>query len=374
MEIYIVNSMSFDGFGPSQTCINIAEEMSRAGHKVYIFGARKRIKVNPKIKFICPFKNIGKNIPFRFTGKFLNSCMHNIIIDKVPEGSLVYAWPSVGHRTLQKLKEKKCKIFRETINIHTLSEKKIIETEMQSEEFFYDHYVTETKISNQIKSQALSDLNFVSNEHAWKSVLDSGVPEEKIFLTRYGGRQSNLKKATFKNQKTSRFIFIFVGRINMEKGVHKLLKAWEIANVDADLHLYGNVDTHMYERYKDLFRLKGVKIMGFIRDVHKAYSSADAFIFLSLAEGGPLVSIEAALHGLPMIVSPMGGGRIARNNDTALVVEPDNLDEVAQAIKTVFTEKELRVKLGESAQSVAKREFTWERAARERLDVMEAAS
>lgn len=374
MKIYIVNATTFDGLGPSQTCINIAEEMCRAGHEIFIFGARKRIDVDPRIKFILPFKNIGKNIPYRFAGNFLNSCIHKIIIEKVPEGSLVYAWPSIGHHTLRKLKEKKCKVFRETINIHTLSEKAIIENEMKSEKFFYDHYVTESKISNQIKSQALSDFNFVSNEYALNSVLDSGVPREKIFLTRYGACQSSVKKATHKNQKATRFIFIFVGRINLEKGVHKLLRAWEIANVDADLHLYGNVDMHMHERYKNLFRLRGVKIMGFTRDVDKAYISADAFIFLSLAEGGPLVSIEAALHGLPMIVSPMGGGRIARNNDTALVVEPDNPNEVAQAITKIFTEKELRERLGKSAQSVAKREFTWEIAARERLDLMEAHS
>lgn len=370
MKIYVLNAMAFDGVGPSQTCMEISEEMARAGHEVVVFGTRRTTNLSSRLDFRAPIFNALSGVPYRISRKVLSYLAHNKMARQVPKNSIVYAWPSVDFRILENFKRLNCKIFLETINIHTLREKKILEEEMVVEGFQYTHYVTEEKIINQIKAQAAADCIFASNEAARASIVEAGIPKNKVFLTRYGAKVPEPQAPPRDITRTVNFVFSFVGRISMEKGVHRLLQAWRIAGVDASLHLYGNLDRNFFERYRDLFELPGVRLMGFTNNVHSAYGCSDAFIFLSLAEGGPLVSIEAALHGLPLIVSPMGGGRIAKDAETALVVDPRSPEDIAQAIRRIYSDKELRQRLGLTAQSIAKRDFTWEKATRERLNVI----
>jgi len=125
---------------------------------------------------------------------------------------------------------------------------------------------------------------------------------------------------------------LFVGRINLEKGVHNLLRAWRACGCPGILNLYGDLDMNFYRKYYMLFDDSSVKIHPFNNLIRNAYRDSDCFIFLSLSEGGPLVTLEAAASGLPMIVSRNGGGDICINNKTALVVDPNDIDSVCNAI------------------------------------------
>jgi glycosyltransferase involved in cell wall biosynthesis len=83
----------------------------------------------------------------------------------------------------------------------------------------------------------------------------------------------------------------------------------------------------------------------------------DAFVFPSLEEGGPQVTYEAAAYGLPLIVTPMGGGWIAKdaskdgakNGANALVVPPADTGALTEALIRLHEDDDLCRALGAQA-------------------------
>jgi len=78
-------------------------------------------------------------------------------------------------------------------------------------------------------------------------------------------------------------------------------------------------------------------------------------------EGFGIVYLEANLSGKPVIAGDTGGVRDAvQNGVSGLLVDPENVDEIANAIIKLSKDKELIKKLGEQGRERAIREFNWE--------------
>ncbi|HXF05762.1 MAG TPA: glycosyltransferase family 4 protein [Blastocatellia bacterium] len=99
------------------------------------------------------------------------------------------------------------------------------------------------------------------------------------------------------------------------------------------------------------------------------YRACDVFIMPSLTdcekmvgEGFGIAYIEAAAFGRPAIAGRGGGATEAvLDGVTGLLVDPQSVDEIAQAILTLLTNDDLRQRLGEQARARAQREFTFDR-------------
>jgi glycosyltransferase involved in cell wall biosynthesis len=102
-------------------------------------------------------------------------------------------------------------------------------------------------------------------------------------------------------------------------------------------------------------------------DLAACYSGAECFVLPSLYEGFGLPLVEAMACGCPVIVSnvtslpEVAGG-------AALLVDPDDARELADAMDAVLTDRVLRADLRERGLARAA-EFSWARAARETLAV-----
>jgi len=104
-----------------------------------------------------------------------------------------------------------------------------------------------------------------------------------------------------------------------------------------------------------------------IRDLTLLYSHAEVFVFPSLYEGFGLPVIEAMACGAPVITSNRASlPEVA--GDAALVVDPDNAEAVGDALVQLLRDAPLRESLRQKGFARAK-QFTWERAARQTLDV-----
>lgn len=341
---------------------------------VRLFGSYRCVPLPTGCRLHVPYGNVGRFLvhrPFSLVSRSfrtrLRAAAERDLLRSVPDGGAVYVWPLLSTSSLMELKRRGCFIAVEVINFHTEAEKRIIEAEMARENLQYIHYVTSERIARQQVFLEQADLVFSSNEQARQSLIDFGCASDKIVLTRYGPQCAI--EPTVTRPKRAAPVFLFVGRINLEKGVHHLLRGWQAAGEPGELHLYGRVDPHFAERFAELLAMPSVRLCGFTRQIASAYQSADVFLFLSLSEGGPQVTIEAAGFGLPMITSPNGGGRIAVDEETALIVDPADTGAVAAAIRRVAGDMALCQRLGRAAQ-VRAREFTWERAAAERFGAL----
>jgi UDP-glucose:(heptosyl)LPS alpha-1,3-glucosyltransferase len=105
-----------------------------------------------------------------------------------------------------------------------------------------------------------------------------------------------------------------------------------------------------------------VRFFGVRSDMERFYQAADVLVLPSRYEAFPLVSLEAAACGIPVVATRVNGvEEIVGDDEGGLIVE--RTPEVfGQALAQLATDRALRLKLGEAARSRALM-FTWERSA-----------
>jgi len=97
------------------------------------------------------------------------------------------------------------------------------------------------------------------------------------------------------------------------------------------------------------------------------YECAEVFVFPSLYEGFGLPPLEAMASGTPVVTSNVSSLPEAVG-DAAVLVNPENVFEIARGIREVLLDAGLRAKLIARGHEQAAR-FSWERTAREVMEV-----
>jgi glycosyltransferase involved in cell wall biosynthesis len=97
------------------------------------------------------------------------------------------------------------------------------------------------------------------------------------------------------------------------------------------------------------------------------YSRADVFVYPSHYEGFGLPVLEAMTLGAPVVTSNTSSlPEVA--GDAALLINPDDVEELAEAILQIISDSQLRAQLVKKGKDQASL-FSWERTARETLQV-----
>jgi glycosyltransferase involved in cell wall biosynthesis len=153
---------------------------------------------------------------------------------------------------------------------------------------------------------------------------------------------------------------LFVGSISVRKGAHIILQAWDKAKINGKLVLCGKLDDAIRATCSHILERNDVVWVDFQTDIGRFYNEADAFVFPTLEEGGPLVTYEAMAHGLPVMVSPMGAGAIVRDKIDGVIVSDFQPECWAQELRKLATDADLRDTMGCAARHRAQ-SFTWDR-------------
>lgn len=101
-------------------------------------------------------------------------------------------------------------------------------------------------------------------------------------------------------------------------------------------------------------------------DLARLYGEAEVAIVPSLYEGFSLPAIEAMSCGVP-VVSTTGGALpevVGTNDETGLLVEPNNPEVLVDAIRRLLDDADLRARLGAAGRERVMQRFTWEVTAR----------
>ncbi|MHA2098414.1 MAG: glycosyltransferase family 4 protein [Candidatus Kariarchaeaceae archaeon] len=153
------------------------------------------------------------------------------------------------------------------------------------------------------------------------------------------------------------YTLLNVSRITPEKGIEYLIKSVGILSNKYDLRIIligPKVNLGYYEYLKREYRNENLQdkviFTGPINDRDKLmeyYTEADIFILPSLSEGLPKVLPEAMSKGLPIIASRIGGiPEIVKDGENGILVSPNNIEELAKAIKVLLDDSELRKRMG----------------------------
>ncbi len=114
---------------------------------------------------------------------------------------------------------------------------------------------------------------------------------------------------------------------------------------------------------------KVVRFLGFVPfdTLRIFFESAALFVFPSLYEGFGLPPLEAMASGTPVVTSSISSLPEVVG-DGAMLVNPENVFDIARGITEVLLDEDLRGRLIARGRAQAAR-YSWDRTAREVLDV-----
>ena len=93
-----------------------------------------------------------------------------------------------------------------------------------------------------------------------------------------------------------------------------------------------------------------VTVLGWQSDIEKVLSAADIVVLTSDNEGTPLSLIQAGMAGLPVVTTNVGSvPEIVLEGVTGIITDLD-VQEIANALEKLATDKALRERLGLAAQ------------------------
>lgn len=158
------------------------------------------------------------------------------------------------------------------------------------------------------------------------------------------------------NIPNSAFVFLFVGRLNSEKGIYDLLSAFKKANLESSfLFLVGPDEENIGLKFQ---QSKNIIFHEFTNNPEDFMASCDLLCLPSYREGFGNVVIEAAASGIPAIVSDVYGlSDFVISKKTGFIHKVGDIDEMVRLFRVLYKDKALVKNIGEKARTSAKKDF-----------------
>lgn len=230
----------------------------------------------------------------------------------------------------------------------------------------------------EVKKQIKQADKIVVPSHCTKNDLTTllGVPEEKIEVIYHGINpifeqhydEKELIQFKTKHGLPERYI-LYLGTIEPRKNITTLIKAFELLCdefPDTSLVLAGNLGWLFEQclraintsKYKDRIILTRVSS----EDRPKLYQAAQVFVYPSFFEGFGFQPLEAQYSHIPVIASNRSSLPEILG-DSALLIDPYNRLDLADAIRTTLREEKVRNILIRKGRENAV-QFNWDNAAK----------
>lgn len=336
----------------------ISKYQVQQGHQVYVFSFTKE-KPSEEIKDGIKIFRIKKP---HFVRTFGGLALFKAIKEKGIKPDIVHGLNAIPFGWLFPL-AKKCFITKYVLSVHG-SILPLIKKYL-------------TRLKDRLNSLEFSmlivylakrvDLVLPIKSFIKKELISKGVPEEKIRIIPTGLDFNLFNKQAFPKEK--QFTILYVGRFVQKKGIRYLIKALDLLRKEGilvKLKLVGGQKTdNDYHNIVNLIKKLnlqdqvGVKTAILYKELPQIYHSSHLFVFPSLDEDLGKVGLEAMACKLPVIATfPWGESEIIQHEKNGLLVPIKNEGAIAQAIKRIWENKELREKLIKNGEETAKK-YDW---------------
>lgn len=182
-----------------------------------------------------------------------------------------------------------------------------------------------------------------------------------------------LEKIKSENELADKIVLFTVARLVKRKGHDMAIAAMkELVKIEPQINYFiagaGPDEDYLQEAARGM---DNIHFLGKISDEEKWawLLASDIFIMPSRNidgdfEGFGIVYLEAAIAGKPAIAGDSGGTKDAVvNGETGFVVNPNDINEIAQAVLKLAQNEMLRKKFGAAARERALKDFSWNKQA-----------
>ena len=183
---------------------------------------------------------------------------------------------------------------------------------------------------------ALADHIIVNSEWSKDALLGEGVPSEKISVipvayesSTDAGSLQRLYPRAFSSERPLRVLFL--GQINLRKGVGQLLEAVELlSGENVEFWFVGPTQIDVPQRLRLHPQIRWFGVAPRV-EVASYYRDADVFIFPTLSDGFGLTQLEAQSWKLPLVASRYCG-EVVRDGFNGVMLEEVTGKAIADAL------------------------------------------
>ena len=360
--------MACDRVGPSDTCTRLLQGMAGRdlGGPLYVNRVRAPLE---GLDYRSALPGPLAALPHRYLGPAASRRTERRCLAAARQDDIAYLWPAASLRAYEAFRDLGIPIVGEGINTRMEHAREILDAAYAAEGLPPGHGITEARIREEHEKLALTSAIFAPSVNVERS-LRGAIAPERILRASYGvtlGAPRPPRRALPEAGPT----VLFVGYGCIRKGLHQLLKAWPMAGVGGRLLLAGRIEPALQRLHAEVLNRADVETLGFVRDVDALYDRADIFVLPSFEEGDPLVLYEAATHGLPIVASPMGAGRMGEETGCTVGIDPAEPESIAAALRRLARDpEEMRERGRACAAAVA--HYGWSEVGLRRADLLAA--
>jgi len=242
-------------------------------------------------------------------------------------------------------------------------------------EWFRPSFAAWTRLSWKILAKRVKAVITVSNFSRERIIFHLQIPEDKIHVIPNGvGRpfevQTKVKiDETRKKYDLGKPYFLFVGTHQPGKNLAGLFEAFEKLRTPTHILVIAGGKGKVFAEAGQIGNL--TRNLGYVpdSDLPALYSGASAVLTTSLYEGSGLTALEAMACGAPVIASHTTSFPEVVG-DAALLVNPDHIEEITNAMQRIITDPYLTDSMRERGLQRAA-EFTWDKSARKTQSLLE---
>ena len=249
---------------------------------------------------------------------------------------------------------------------NTLYMRHIYERDIELAPTFADRLKSERAIVwdedriNRTKHELESTQYFlVPSNFVRRSLQFSGIRSESIFLCPYGVSSNQFTQKHYQKISGRPIRFVYVGGVKELKGIYYLLEAFQkIPQSEANLQVVGKFN----KADPDIAPyLEHVRFLGSVihEEIEHILHDADVFIMPSLGEGLSLAAMEAAMCGLPLIVTENSGiADLMQDGRQGFVIPIQSAEAIYAAARAFIDDPERIETMGREAHHMAE-SFDW---------------
>jgi glycosyltransferase involved in cell wall biosynthesis len=201
----------------------------------------------------------------------------------------------------------------------------------------------------------LADAVLVPSAFVRRTFVESGVPERKVIVSNLGAEPAADRPVRAAH--TGPLRLLYAGQVTQRKGLSYLLDA--VAAVpDVELRIVGHRPPALDGRLSDLERVQVLPSLERTRLLEQ-YDWADLLVLPSLAEGFPLVAVEAMSRGTAAVLSDSAAADdLIADGVHGLRVESGDAADLARVLALAAADRALVSRMGAAAAQRAAG-FTW---------------
>ncbi|MFZ0371498.1 MAG: glycosyltransferase family 4 protein [Halobacillus sp.] len=190
------------------------------------------------------------------------------------------------------------------------------------------------------------------------NLIDFGAREERMVTVHTGIDFNPLPHRNHEN-----IILTCVSRLSPRKGHGFLLEALSkirehLTNVEVWIVGDGVMKEKLMEQAKEL-NLNNVIFFGKRHDIPLILSMSDIYVLATINDNFPLSIMEAMFSRQAVISTTCGGiPEMVHHEETGVLCEPGNVEQLAHAIKRFISNKEERYRFAKAAESYARQHLT----------------